>query len=306
MQPVIELYRRYCPDTCGHGRWRGGSGLEYAFTSMGIDHPVNIRMVVCGVTLPGAQGLFGGYPPSINANVVLRKTNINRLLKAGVIPSSVEELESSGADILPAKILTQLFPGDVHTGIVSGGSGYADPLKREPELVYRDIKHKMITQKTAQNVYGVVLKASGSGVNKQKTAQMRQKILSGRKKQSIPPLKVLSKRLAGKKNSGVLYPVSDYMEVRSSSGLKVNIVHCSTCGTPLCPENENIREYLARSKPVSIESYSAINRYCPGAAASLIEYYCPSCSILLSTDIVLKEEEQKVWPEFSLSAPKYI
>jgi len=303
MQPVIELYRRYCPDTCGHGRWRGGSGLEYAYTPVGVDKPINIRMVVCGVTLPGSQGLFGGYPPSINTNVLLRNTNIDRLLKAGTIPSSIEELESSEREILPAKILTQLFPGDVHTGIACGGSGYADPLKREPELVYRDIEQGMITLKTANDIYGVAL--NGKGINRQKTAQLRQKILTERKKNSRQPLKKINKTaeaaVADVKNLKTEYPVSDYMEVRSAAGSKKKYIYCRTCNRPLCPENASLREYLARSRPLPLGNFSNVNRLCPDPSAFLIEYYCPSCGTLLSTDIVLKEEAQTVWPEFDMS-----
>jgi len=306
VQPVIEMYRRYCSDTCGHGRWRGGSGLEYAYALLGVEEPVEIRIVVCGVTLPGAQGLAGGYPPSINANVVMRDTNIDALLASGVIPTSMEEIRSSADEFLPAKILTRLFRGDVHVGFVCGGSGYADPLKREPELVARDVARNMITPETAQDVYGVALRVDGEGADKEGTARLRGRILAARKKNSSDPLKTIDDHPGVASTSAAelqrAYPIAEYMEVRSADGHDKGIIVCSTCNTLICPEDADLREYLSRSKPLSLEKFSRVNRLCPDLAAFLVEYYCRSCGALLSTDIVLKEEAQVVRPEFHLSA----
>jgi len=302
LQPVIEIYRRYCPDTCGHGMWRGGSGLEYAYTTMGIDDPITLRIVVCGVSLPGAQGLLGGYPPSINSNAVLRDTNINKLFKSGIMPSSIDDIVSSSVEILPAKILTEFFPGDVHIGIVSGGSGYGDPLKRDPELVCLDVARNKVTLETARNIYGVVLKAGGSTVNRQKTKQLRERILAQRKQNCRKPVKKI--RMAkeiGQKDLKFLNPVSDFMESRSAAGSGRKIIHCSTCGNSICPATKNIREYLAISKPFTLDAFSSANRVCTEPAAFLFEYYCPSCYSLLSTDVVLKKDIRTLWPEFKLN-----
>ncbi len=88
---------------------------------------------------------------------------------------------------------------------------------------------------------------------------------------------------------------------RTTDGSRQRVIICGTCVRPICPENANIREYLMKSKPISIGCFSKVNRLCPEPAAFLIEYYCPSCCTLLSTDIVLEEEAQTSWPGFELS-----
>jgi N-methylhydantoinase B len=246
---------------------------------MGIDDPITIRMVVCGVSLPGAQGLLGGYPPSINANVVLRDTNINELLKSGAIPSSMEEIESSVMEVLPAKILTQFFPGDVHIGIVSGGSGYGDPLKRNPELVYLDVARNKVTIKTARDIYGVVLKAGGKAVNIQKTEKLREQIIAERKRNIQKPLKKIKRgKEIDLRNLKFLYPISDFMESRSATKSGKRFIYCCSCRRSICPATVNIREYLTRSKPFTIDHFSTVNRLCIEPTACLFEYYCPSCT----------------------------
>jgi N-methylhydantoinase B len=301
LQPVIELYRRYCPDTCGHGRWRGGAGLEYAYATIGIKDPITLRMVVCGVSLPGAQGLLGGYPPSINVNAVLHDTNIYKLLKSGKIPSSMEDIESSEMEILPAKSLSNFFPGDVHVGIVSGGSGYGDPLKRDPELVCLDILRNKVTHETSRDIYGVVLMTDGKTVDKKKTIQLRSRIIAKREKNSQKPLKKIGEsKEYDLKNQKFQLPVSDFLELRSATKSGKNLIFCTTCGKAICPPTSNIREYLAKSKPIGIGYFSSVNRLCAEPAAFLLEFYCPSCHTLLSTDIVLKKTTRTLWPEFEL------
>jgi N-methylhydantoinase B/oxoprolinase/acetone carboxylase alpha subunit len=66
VQPILQIYRRYCADTSGHGMFRGGVGLEFAYTPLGTPKPLNCVYVSAGVSAPSGRGLFGGYPSSIN------------------------------------------------------------------------------------------------------------------------------------------------------------------------------------------------------------------------------------------------
>ena len=46
------------------------------------------------------------------------------------------------------------LPGDVLVCNSAGGGGYGDPLKRERELVKRDVEYGYVSREVARDVYG--------------------------------------------------------------------------------------------------------------------------------------------------------
>ncbi len=306
VQPIIEIYRQYCPDTCGHGMYRGGVGLEFAYTPYGTTEPFTSVTISSGVSVPSGRGIFGGYPSSINANVVLRGSDIFEIFKGGTIPGGMKDIHASVREILQAKAVTRLLPGDIHVSVVTGGGGYGDPLKRDPELVCRDVGNGLVTGDIAARIYGVALKGGREAVDYDETERLRNNILAGRKERG----EISGPGMAGRlKTEGVdpndlrvVQIVSDFLEIRSAeNGAGTRVICCSTCGIPICGPDSNIREHMARSRPIPVDFLSPVNSLCPKEYSSLIEYYCPSCRTLLSVDVVLKEEERMVRPEFDLS-----
>ena len=306
VQPIIEIYRQYCPDTCGHGMYRGGVGLEYAYTPLGTPQPLTSVIISAGASVPSGRGIYGGYPSSINANVVLRQSNLFELFKSGTIPTSINEIQAKTKEILPAKAVTQLLSGDIHISIITGGGGYGDPLKRDPEMVYRDVANGLITGEVAKRVYGVALSAGQMTVDHDETARLRQNILAEREERAEVRGHAIIHRL---KAEGIepgdlklVHAVSDFLDIRAANGTRV--ICCSSCGAPICSTDANIREYTARSRPIFVDFLSSVNSLCSDPRSSLIEYSCPSCRTLLSVDIVLKDEMEIVRPEFVLGIMK--
>ena len=309
VQPILQIYRRYCPDTSGHGMYRGGVGLEFAYTPLGTSQPLTCVYVSAGVSAPSGRGLFGGYPSSINANVVLRKSNILELFKKGIIPTSMNEIQPTTTEILQAKANIQMTSGDVAVTMEAGGGGYGDPLKRDPEMVRCDVVNGMVSRDIARRVHGVIFRNARMTVDEVKTALLREEILAKRRERKALREKEIINKL---KAQGIEYKdlkttqiVSDFLEVRmpeSKSGSPV--IFCSSCGTPICSTNENLREYMARSQPIPINFLSPVNDFCADPIFSIIEYSCTDCGTLLSVDIVKKDELETVRPELLLTAVK--
>jgi N-methylhydantoinase B len=309
VQPILQIYRRYCPDTSGHGMYRGGVGLEFAYTPLSTSKPLTCVYVSAGVSAPSGRGLFGGYPSSINANIVLRNSNILELFKNGIIPTSMNEIQPAATEILQAKANIQMVSGDVAVTMESGGGGYGDPLKRNPELVRRDVVNGMVSRDVARRVYGVVFRNARMSVDKAKTARLREEILAKRKERKAMREKDIIEKL---KAQGIEYKdlkttqvVSDFLEVRVPESRQGSpVIFCSSCGTPICFTSENMREYMARSQPIPINFLSPVNDFCADPSFSMIEYSCTDCGTLLSVDIVRKEELETVRPELLLTEVK--
>jgi N-methylhydantoinase B len=305
VQPVIEIYRQYCPDTCGHGMYRGGVGLEFAYTPLGTPEPLTSVIISASASVPSGRGLFGGYPSSINANLVLRQTNLFELFRRGFIPTGIDEIQEATKEILPAKAVTRLLPGDIHIAIITGGGGYGDPLKRKPETVCRDVANGLITEEVATRVYGVAFKGNPEIVDNEGTARLRHDILAKRKAngklQRPDVIERLKAERMGSEDLVFVQIASDFLEIKAAEKVTgKRVICCRSCGAPICGTDTNIREYTTRSRPIPVDFLSSVNSLCFDPSSSLIEYSCPSCGTLLSVDILLKDEVELVRPEFLL------
>lgn len=210
---------------------------------------------------------------SINANVVLRQSNILELFKRGTIPTSVNEIQAATKEILQAKAVTQLPPGDVHITIAAGGGGYGDPLKRNPELVCRDVANCLVTMEVAKRVYGVILKDNRTAVDSEKmvdyeqTARERERILAERKARARAHEQTIVNRLNAEgikpKDLTFVHIISDFLEVRASEVIPgTRVICCSSCGGLICTTDANIHDYTVRSRPIPMDFLSSVNSLC--------------------------------------------
>lgn len=140
--PHITLYHEMDPDTAGAGEYRGGAGMRYGFELYNEgSHVVNFGN---GMKF-APYGLNGGGEGSLNHGCFLHH---------GV------------ADILGGKEAPrEVTKGDQVLLFSSGGGGWGDPKKREPDKVYDDVLDEIITKETAAAVYGVVIGANGVDVD---------------------------------------------------------------------------------------------------------------------------------------------
>jgi N-methylhydantoinase B len=138
------------PDSGGPGKWRGGCGIERAWTLIGLKATLSI--LAERVKLH-PWGLGGGGPGALGEYI----------------------LERADGEIrrLPSKCTVPLERGDKLIIRTPGGGGYGDPLKRDPDLVLRDFLNGLVSIDAAQKDYGVVIDDENRLVLAEPTEELR-------------------------------------------------------------------------------------------------------------------------------------
>lgn len=147
--PHITLYHEMDTDTAGAGEYRGGAGMRYGFEL----YDEGSYVVNFGNGLKFAPyGLNGGHEGSLNRG---------RFVRHGV------------SDVMGGKEAPRcVTKGDRVLLFSSGGGGWGDPKKRDPQKVYEDVLDEIISKETARDVYGVVI--GENGVDVDATARLRE------------------------------------------------------------------------------------------------------------------------------------
>jgi N-methylhydantoinase B len=119
------------PDSCGHGKFRGGIGFSRTYEIMKDE--VSFAVYADRFRI-APDGLFGGTPGRRGHCEIRRGTE--------TIP-----VKSKDASVLRK--------GDLLTIHLGGGGGYGDPASRDRALIERDIAEGFITQAEADRAYAV-------------------------------------------------------------------------------------------------------------------------------------------------------
>ena len=122
------------PDTGGPGEWRGGCGIERSWT---LEAPNATLSILAERTKIPPWGLKGGGYGALGEYILRRGDG------------SLERL--------PSKCTVSLEEGDSLIIRTPGGGGYSDPLKRNPELVLKDVLNGLVTLEAAIRDYGVTI-----------------------------------------------------------------------------------------------------------------------------------------------------
>jgi N-methylhydantoinase B len=170
--PILYLYRRQERDSGGPGKFRGGVGLTTVYTPHDVERIPGHVIHCTGCEEPESVGLHGGYPGSTNAFTIVRGSDVAEQFARGRVPSELEELQGR-LEIQPAMASTFLERGDVFRTVVSGGGGYGDPLERDPLLVLRDVVHGLVSETSAAEQYGVVVRRDARTVDEAATQAKR-------------------------------------------------------------------------------------------------------------------------------------
>ena len=123
-------------DSAGAGEWRGGTGLEKVIEPQ-VDCSVHVFNERTGCPPWGIMGGHEGARPYI----------------------SIERPGAEAEEVRKANV--PVGPGDRVRVLTSGGGGYGDPLRRDPNLVAKDARLGYISCEAAREIYGVVLDPDG-------------------------------------------------------------------------------------------------------------------------------------------------
>jgi N-methylhydantoinase B len=154
LYPMLYLWRSLNVGSGGPGFHRGGNGLDLAWIPWNTDALVGTLENACA-EVP-SEGALGGVPGDTNRYEVIRDAGVRALLGAGRVPGP-EDGGGRGEQTLNHVTGVQLGPDDVFHQITGGGSGWKDPLLREPARVEADVRAGYITEEQARAGYGVVV-----------------------------------------------------------------------------------------------------------------------------------------------------
>jgi N-methylhydantoinase B len=277
--PELVVYRRQRADSQGHGRFRGGAGIEVALTPHKNPAPLTHVVIAAFVSQPDNQGLAGGRPAAVNSNVVLRSSDVRALFAAGRIPRDAGELSSSHVEVLAAKAFTQVEEGDVHVYLQTGGGGYGDPLRREPERVLADVRRGLISAPVASAVYGVVIERGA--VDPAATATARAAAVALRLAAAVPAAGARDVA-RGVEDATLLHPVADTVQALDAGGERW--IACTLCATRFGGYGDDYKAGTVM-RELAIADLSALNAVAPPTDLVVREFYCPGCGTAVALDV---------------------
>jgi len=184
--PMLYLNRTAAEDAAGHGRFRGGAGLEATWISHNTG-PLETSIHGTGDVAPITFG-NATYPGAPGRPRVKRDTDVDSTLAANEIPTSLEDVEGD-LEVLPTKAETHHNPDDVFEMRYGSTAGMADPIERDPTKVAEDVKKGVVSTEVAHDIYGVVLdfEADQGPVDEEATELQRSRLREDRLDGAIIP-----------------------------------------------------------------------------------------------------------------------
>jgi len=186
--PFLYLYRGFHQDSCGHGKYRGGVGMDYAVKIHAVPSAA-LGTWGFGSKITLAQGLFGGYGVPALPFLAISKSNMDDMLRNtdANIPNSARMLYHEQA--IKGHYNLRGYPcvaeptreGDLVAGGTGGGGGYGDPIERDTSKVMKDLETGTISHWAAKNVYKVVYDEKRLAVDEEKTKALREQERKDRK-----------------------------------------------------------------------------------------------------------------------------
>ncbi|MBO6782949.1 MAG: hydantoinase B/oxoprolinase family protein [Alphaproteobacteria bacterium] len=276
--PMLYVYRREREETAGAGQFRGGVGLEYMLVPHGTDAPMEAVLFSTGCAHMETKGVAGGLPGSIQRNVVLHDAGIRDAFAGGRVPTRLEGLEPGEIDIVEAKDVRTLTPDDAWLCLCTGGGGYGDPLRRDPELTARDVRQGLCTNEEARRLYGVVLD-NFTRPDADATQACRDDIRAARRAGGTLPEGAHGKMPFDGRE---LFRVGEILAVREGSDGPV--LGCRECGHAFGRASDDPRKHALLIER-EIEQLSPVNTWRAESDVVLREYACPGCATVFSTDL---------------------
>lgn len=187
--PLLVPLSNHWKDSCGHGKYRGGVGTVQMWVAHHVP-AVYMMAIADNSKLQTPQPLFGGYAPCTVPGIGIRNADVKGLLAEGSDKLDLDvhgllkerpidgsyEVEFQGRSVRPYN------NGDVATFAFScGGTGYGDPLDRDPALVEADLVKGVLSAASAEKVYKVAWNEATRRVDLDRTAKLRAAELDARR-----------------------------------------------------------------------------------------------------------------------------
>ena len=176
--PIRYLFRRRAMDSGGPGKYRGGTGMEFAVVPHDSpDGGLHYVLSGKGADFPMSDGLAGGYPGAPNQYVWVHNDAESDQGK-NVDTRFAQSLDEMTGE--KERISWGVFPLDAFYLSWNGGGGFGDPLERDPAAVLADVREGTVGLEAARNVYGVILNEGSETVDEGATAAARKSLYAAR------------------------------------------------------------------------------------------------------------------------------
>jgi N-methylhydantoinase B len=298
--PLVYLSRNHLIDSGGFGKYRGGQGLQRIIMVYGTDDLTVNYSPYHGI--PGGWGLFGGYPMGVGGHkLVIEPGDLKDKLRKSRYPVAYSDVRNWGKVIAPKlpplqrlKIPEFFLIADP----VGVGSGYGDPLDRDPDLVLRDITNFAVSAQWAAKVHGVVVAGAPPRLCEKETQALRTAIRRQRLEDARAVTGGAASLPANPDRTGSrLRRIHEYVEMaKLASG--ETVMRCCKCAHVYGPASENYKQGAVR-RVVDLESW--LDFPLPNGGpflAQFHEYFCPGCATEIAVEThcpALEGQAEPVW-----------
>jgi N-methylhydantoinase B len=283
--PQLYLYRRENLGG-GAGHYRGGDAIVEAWIRHDSES-ISTSPTGSGVAQPTSLGVAGGLPGNCTRFRHLLGSDVHAAFERGEMPDNIEQLTGEMYLTEPKEEPREIGPDDVWELKIPSGSGFGDPLERDPAAVARDIEDQRCSAEFAQTVYGVVLDAEGE-IDEKLTGEERDKVRARRLERCTtrpqPSGRVLDEDQA-------TIQMAQYVV-----GVQSGDVAEYACGR--CREVLGSADVLYKAHSAILEA--GLEAIGPGFGENadsiddeLVwrEFYCPGCGVRFETELARKGEE---------------
>ncbi len=283
LYPILCIYRKHAKDVIGPGKFRGGAGTEIMRITYGNAGPIDSTFYSYGACHPAGKGIYGGLPPSIQTQLLLKNTNLEELMKSSYVPTSWEELSSHSMQILNSKERFNFDSGDVYVSISMGGSGFGDPLMREPRLVLKDLQHNLHSPGVCRDIYGVICDKGNTEILYEETEKqrelLREKRIKGGKHVGNPPQEIA---FSGEQKSQEILSLGEAIKLIEINGKRYYA--CYYCGYNYGEGDKSPQNY-ALVREIDIKELSPVNKFSLSDEIIARQLFCPNCALLIGVEI---------------------
>jgi N-methylhydantoinase B len=215
--------------------------------------------------------MMGGYPGAVNRYRFTRDSDILERMKRSALVTDISQVSGSEETLgLRQQDFVQ-NPADVYAVLWSAAGGFGDPLERDPARVEADVANGDVTQKTALEVYGVLL--GDEDATRRRRHEMRTRRVQGHGANGL-------QKLSGKPKLRLTEGVALYDNLHYG---------CAKCGTDLGPSSQNYKSRCVRND-MPIQAANPI----VGDPARFIDpkpqfrqFCCPGCGLLIENEIAV-------------------
>lgn len=193
--PMLKVVpNRVMKDNEGFGKYRGGHGYQQIAT-MKDSSMWGFMCCSIGSKFPTTHGIFGGYGPGTFPLCKVKNVNVFDVMKdkRELLRYTIEDIMNE-RPFKDAKYTTHHMglqlelaePGELYMITQGAGGGYGDVLEREPEAVAKDYRDGLISMRTVQEIYHVVLDEKTGAVDPVSTETARKAERKMRKSRGKP------------------------------------------------------------------------------------------------------------------------